>query len=71
MSPESMTRSSTFIRTEYMALFEHGIDEGRLTMVNVSDNGNVSNICAFHLISSLSYNNIVLDFYHLIEVKDS
>lgn len=54
-----------------MALFEHGIDEGRLTMVNVSDNGNVSNICAFHLISSLSYNNIVLDFYHLIEVKDS
>ena len=43
-----------FVRTENMALLEHSIDQRRLAMVNVSDNSNISNIFAFHLMSSLS-----------------
>ena len=37
-----------FIGTENMALFQHGIDQSRLTMVNVSDDGNVTQIISNH-----------------------
>ena len=39
-----------------MALFKHGIDEGRLTMVNVSYNGNFFYSCYTNLV----YNYVVI-----------
>ncbi|CUP80723.1 Uncharacterised protein [Bacteroides xylanisolvens] len=34
--------------SENVALLQHGIDQSRLTMVDVSDDGNVADIFSFH-----------------------
>ena len=55
-----------FVRTENMALFEHGIDQCRFAMVDVGNNCNITNIFAFHLMSSLSLTNIRLYITRLV-----
>ena len=55
-----------FVRTENMALFEHGVDQCRFAMVNVGNNCNITNIFAFHLMSSLSLTNIRLYVTRLV-----
>lgn len=49
-----------------MALFEHGVDQCRFAMVNVGNNCNITNIFAFHLMSSLSLTNIRLYVTRLV-----
>ena len=41
-----------FIRAEYVALFEHSVNQGCFTMVNMSNNSNITDILTFHLLSS-------------------
>ena len=52
---------------ENMTLFQHGIDKGRLAMVDMGDNGNVADIFSFHsFFFPLGYYkiNVSLSLYH-------